>query len=74
MSSSRHIYVYQGVYLAKEGFSQVASVHISLDGSVFKYLQEEVINNIINTIILQLIVTVSTNSVTSVNSFISRTI
>ena len=44
--------------MAKEGFSQVAYVHISLDGPVLKNLHEEVINNIINSIILQLIVTV----------------
>ena len=35
---------------------------------------EEVKNNIINSIILQLIVTISTSSVTSANSFISSTV
>ena len=35
-----------------EGLGQVAYVHNSLDGSVFKSLHEELINNIINSIIL----------------------
>ena len=39
----RHIQVYQGVYLAKESFTQVVYLHIALDGSVFKDLHQEVI-------------------------------
>ena len=34
------------MHLAKEGFAQVAQVHISLDGSLFKGMQQELINSI----------------------------
>ena len=56
--SSRHIYLYQEVYLAKEGFTQMSWV-ISLDVCAFKYFHQEVINNIINSIILQLALKIS---------------
>ena len=46
LSSSRHIQLYQGVYLAKEDFTQLAEIHVSLDRSVFKGLHQEAINNI----------------------------
>ena len=39
----RHIQVYEGVYLAKESFTEVAELHTALDGSVFKDLHQEVI-------------------------------
>ena len=69
LKSSRHIYLYQEVYLAKEGFTQMSWV-ISLDVCAFKYFHHEVINNIINIIILQLALKISLSSVTSVHSFI----
>ena len=52
LSISRQILVYQGVHLAKDDFTEVAKVHISLYWSVLKGLHQEVTNSIINSIIL----------------------